>query len=136
MTRKWTIGVVIALVVAFGAGYRVGKGSRESQLIDARQAGEDFQRAWFEGVDKVQAEREEKFRVMQEEQDRERAEQKAQTDEAVAEINAQARRDFMKNPDYLEALSRLPESERQAFAEKYEAEMRRMYADEDARAYR
>ncbi len=136
MTRKWIIGVAVALVATFGVGYRVGTGSRESQLIDARQAGEDFQRAWFEGIDKVQAERDEKFRVMQEEQDRKRAEQKAQTDQAVAEINAQARRDFMKNPDYLEALSQLPESERQAFAEKYEAGMRRMYEEEDARAGR
>ena len=116
MTRKWTIGVVIALVVAFGAGYRVGKGSRESQLIDARQAGEDFQRAWYEGLDKAQAERAEKNRVMQEQEDANRAASDARTRQQIIDFHANY--DCNTDPHCHEAMTQLPEDQRAAFAQK------------------
>ena len=70
MRRNWMIGAgcVLALVLAFAVGYRTGTGSRAEQLIDARRAGEDFQRAFYEGVDKAQAERAEKNRLEYEQQ--------------------------------------------------------------------
>ena len=63
MRRNWMIGAgcVLALVVSFAAGYRAG--ACAGQLIDARQAGEDSQRAFEQGIADAQRERNEKDRL-------------------------------------------------------------------------
>lgn len=129
MRRNWMIGagVALALVVSFAVGYRTGTGSRAEQLIDARQAGEDFQRAFYEGIDKAQAERAEKNRVEYEQQLRDVEAQKARQQEVVDE--ARAAYDYRKDPAYLEARARLPESERAAFDARVEAEWNRLEAE-------
>ena len=127
MRRNWMIGAgcVLALVVSFAAGYRAG--ACAGQLADARQAGEDFQRAFYEGVDKAQAERAEKNRVAWEQQQRDVEAQKARQQEVVDE--ARAAYDYRKDPAYLEARARLPESERAAFDARVEAEWNRLEAE-------
>ena len=127
MRRNWMIGVTacaLVMVVTFAAGYRTGTGSHAQQMIDAREAGATFQREWFEGVDKAQAERAEKNRVDYEQQLREIEARKAHEQEIVDE--ARTAYDYRKDPSYLEARARLPESERAAFDERVEAEWSRL----------
>lgn len=113
MRRNWMIGMTAALVlvVTFAAGYRTGTGSRAQQMIDAREAGTTFQREWHEGIDKADAERAEKNRLMQEQHDREQVEGKPARLQALKEkLDAI---DYRDNPTYKEGMATLPEDQRQ-----------------------
>lgn len=89
--RKLILGaVVLAFVATFAVGYFAGGNVREAQIVDAKAEGEGLQRAWYEGVDKAQAERAEKNRV---EYEQEQAAIAARS-EAIAKNAADDRRDL------------------------------------------
>lgn len=101
------VGAVLACggtsVVSYNVGHRAG-------AEEGRQAGEEFGRAWFEGFDKVVAERSAKDEAERLERIRRGAES---YEKAVREF------DYMSQPGFIAIRDQLPESERAAFEQRY-----------------
>lgn len=120
MSRKALIVAALAwvltVVIAFALGHQMGKAGLLIAPAEARQGGEDFQRAWYEGLDKAQAERAEKNRVMQEQEDANRAASDARTRQQIIDFHANY--DCNTDPHCHEAMTQLPEDQRAAFAQK------------------
>ena len=109
-----TLGICL-LIAAGAVGYRFGHeaGVRDHalQIEQTRQAGESFQKAWHEGLDKAQAEQAERDRAAQKLHDLDEAEGKPARLQALEAKLDEI--DYRESPAYKEGMATLPEDQRQ-----------------------